>query len=274
MRTLPLLLGLLTANLALAGPCEDNFVTRGDPRNGAEFSTSAMVAGTSADSALGQLRSIAKADGFKVLSEDNGVLEIEQSRGVKYPFLIHLSARNKGKGSEISIRTKLNKGVTAKPEDMRGGMCGMIARLKPGTEGEAIAAKARQDDAQSGPIKVKAITLARELDSAARKQGPEIVSARYKGKVYQLDGEIREPFENEGTLEIWYDVFREGNWLMPAEAGSSISRTQVICRLAKDQVAEGRLLKPGDMARLTGKVVHFREGTPRRLTLEGCKFSH
>jgi len=28
------------------------------------------------------------------------------------------------------------------------------------------------------------------------------------------------------------------------------------------------------MARLTGKVVHFREGTPRRLTLEGCKFSH
>lgn len=279
MKFLPLAAAALLASpLALAGGCEDNFTSKGDPRNGAAFSTRADVANVSVASALGQLRGIATGDGFKVLNEDAGdkagTLVIEQSKGVKHPFLITFDVTRKGGGSEVAIRTRLDRGVTAKPEDIRQGMCGMVARLKGGSEGEKLAEKARKAAPANDVIKIKAITLARELDDVARKLAAEVVSARYKGKVYLLDGELsNEPFESEGTIEIWYDVFREGNWLMPPEAGSKISRTQVICRLAKDQLEEGRMLRPGDMARLTGTVVRFSDGVPRKLVLEKCKFS-
>lgn len=281
MKALPLALplaALLASPLAHAGGCEDNFASKGDPRNGAAFSTRATVADASVASALGQLRGIATADGFKVLNEETGdkagTLVIEQSKGVKHPFLITFEVARKGSGSEVAVRTRLDKGVTARPEDIRGGMCGMIARVKGGSEGEKLADKARKAAPGNEVIRIKAITLARELDDVARKLKTEVVSARYKGKVYLLDGEInKEPFENDGTIEIWYDVFREGNWLMPPEAGSEISRTQVVCRLAKDQLEEGRMLRPGDMARLTGTVARFTDGIPRKLVLEKCKFS-
>lgn len=279
MKFLPIAAAALLASPhVLAAGCEDNFATKGDPRNGSAFSTRATVADVSVASALGQLRGIATADGFKVLNEDAGdkagTLVIEQSKGVKHPFLITFDVTRKGGGSEVAIRTRLDRGVTAKPEDIRNGMCGMVARLKGGSEGEKLAEKARKAAPANDVIKMKAITLARELDEVARKLKTEVVSARYKGKVYLLDGEInKEPFENEGTIEIWYDVFREGNWLMPPEAGSEISRTQVVCRLAKDQLEEGRMLRPGDMARLTGTVVRFTDGIPRKLVLDKCKFS-
>ncbi|MGV8835638.1 hypothetical protein, partial [Cellvibrio sp.] len=129
-----------------ANTCEKNFLAEGDPRNGAEFSTSTTINDLSSSSALGQLRMIALADGFNVLGEEStaaqGTLTIEQKNG-RHPFLIYLTAVNKGTAADVSIRTKLNRRTVAKPEDIRAGMCGMVARIKTGAEGEAIAAAAR-----------------------------------------------------------------------------------------------------------------------------------
>jgi len=264
---------------ALAATCEQNFGTRGDPRNGAEFFTAADAPGVSVASALGQFRVIAAADGFRVHSEEiaggKGTLTIEQVRG--RPFLIQLGAEDKGGGrTEVSVQTRLNKGATARPEDIRGSMCGMIARLKAGRAGEQAAAASRaQTAASAGVTEVKAITLAREIDSLARRTAADLLSARFKGRAYRLDGQIKEPLDDGRTVELWYDTFNEGNWFMPPEAGSEMSRAQIICVMAPDQAAEARRLRSGEYARLSGKVAFYRRsGDLHRLQFEGCRFSH
>ena len=47
---------LATAAQISANTCEKNFLAEGDPRNGAEFSTSTTINDLSSSSALGQLR--------------------------------------------------------------------------------------------------------------------------------------------------------------------------------------------------------------------------
>lgn len=271
-----ILLNLFISLPLLANTCETNFETLGDPRNGAAFSTSANIPGVTPNIALGQLRGIALKDGFNVISEEStaqtGTLVIEQKKGVRHPFLIHFTANAKGTASEVSVQTRLNKKVTAKPEDIRQGMCGMLARVKSGKEGEALAAKAHAEAPKAKVTEVKAITLAREFDRVIKKYNAEEITARYKGKVYQLDGQIKEPLETDGTIEIWYDVFREANWLMPAELGAEMSRTSIVCRLAQNQLKQGKMLKSGDWAKLTGTVSHFHAGAPHKLILENCKF--
>lgn len=274
--TYVIFLSLFISLPSLANTCESNFETLGDPRNGAAFATSADIPGVTPTIALGQLRGIAVKDGFNVLSEEStaqaGTLVIEQTKGVRHPFLIYFKATAKGTASEVSVETKLKKKVTAKPEDIRQGMCGMLARVKSGKEGESLAAKAHAEAPKAKVIVVKAITLSREFDHVIKKYNADEITARYRGKVYQLDGQIKEPLETDGTIEIWYDVFREANWLMPGELGAEMARTSIICRLAPDQVKHGKYLKVNDMAKLTGTVSHFFSGAPNKLVLENCKF--
>jgi hypothetical protein len=261
----------------LAKTCESNFETLGDPRNGAAFSTSANIPDVTPAVALGQLRGIAVKDGFNVLSEESnaqtGTLAIEQTKGVRHPFLIHFTATAKGTASEVSVETQLKKKVTAKPEDIRQGMCGMLARIKSGKEGEALAAKAHAEAPKAKVTVVKAITLSREFDRVIKKYTAEEITARYKGKVYQLDGQIKEPLETDGTVEIWYDVFREANWLMPGELGAETSRTSIVCRLAKDQLKHAKYIKADNSVKLTGTVSHFFSGTPHKLVFENCRLN-
>lgn len=263
--------------LANANDCEKNFSSMGDPRNGAEFSTSADLTQVTTDSALGQLRGIAIKDGFNVINEEstaqNGTLVIEQKKGVRHPFLIYFTAEAKSGFTTVSVRTRLNKKVTAKPEDMRQGMCGMIARVKPGKEGESIAAKVHAEAPKPKVTVVKAITLAREFDDIVRKQSPEIINQKYKGKVYQLDGQIKIPLETDEGLEIWYDVVREGNWLVAGELTTELTRTQIVCVLSKDQLKQGNMLQKDDWAKLTGTVSHYHVGTPNKLVFKNCQFN-
>jgi hypothetical protein len=124
---------LCVSNGASAASCSDHFKAQGESSSGIEYFAAAVVADVSPASALNQLRVIAASDGFKVHNEksnlDEGRLVIEQVKGSR-PFLIALTAVQKGAASELFIQTRLNAGATAKAEDMRQAMCGMLARVK------------------------------------------------------------------------------------------------------------------------------------------------
>lgn len=120
-----------------AASCEDSFKAEGDPRNGAEYFATTLVSDLSVTTAMGQLQTIATADGFKVHNDKSnlkeGKLIIEQVSGSR-PFLILITGVEKGTASALFIQTRLNPGASAKTEDMRQAMCGMLARVKGATD--------------------------------------------------------------------------------------------------------------------------------------------
>lgn len=266
---------LMGASAALAGACEENFRVEGDPRNGAEYFASTLLPELTVPQAIAQLRSIATADGFNVLGEElnatDGKLTIEQSKGAR-PFLIHLNSVQKERSNEVSIQTRLNRGATARAEDMRQAMCGMLSRVKTGEEGAQAAAQVR---ANQGPTTITDTTpkdLADEIYRVSQKVEAEVVTARYKGRRYRIDGQIAEPLVTQGTVEIWYRVRQEASWLLGERNNKSNWWPEIVCRLAKSEVSKTKRLQSGDWAKLTGTVSHFWRGQPNRLVLEDCKF--
>lgn len=267
---------LAAASVVHANTCESNFRTEGDPRNGAEFSTSANLSDLNASSALGQLRAIALADGFNVLGEEltaaQGTLTIEQKNG-RHPFLIYLTAVNKGDAADISIHTKLNRRTVAKPEDIRKGMCGMIARVKTGTEGEKIAAAARAAIVPEPLVEIQPRWLAKDIYRMSKRKTTEMITAHYKGKRYLLDGTVGTPLENEGTIELWYKVTIDRNGILQTlDADESTFWPPIVCRIAPEHRARAAKLQEGEFAKLSGTVSHYSQGIPSKLVLKDCRF--
>lgn len=267
---------LVTAVQISANTCEKNFLAEGDPRNGAEFSTSTAINDLSSSSALGQLRAIALADGFNVLGEEStasqGTLTIEQKNG-RHPFLIYLTAVNKNDAADISIRTKLNRRTVAKPEDIRKGMCGMIARIKTGAEGEKIAAAARAAIVPEPLVEIQPRWLAKDIYRMSKRKTAEMITAHYKGKRYLLDGTVGMPLENDGTIELWYKVTIDRNGILQTlDADESIFWPPIVCRMAPEARARAAKLQEGEFAKLTGTVSHYWQGSPSKLVLNDCRF--
>lgn len=268
---------LMVARTVSANSCEDNFRSEGDPRNGAEFSTSTTISDLNSSSALGQLRAIALADGFNVLGEEStatkGTLTIEQKNG-RHPFLIYLTAVNNGSAADVSINTKLNRRTVAKPEDIRNGMCGMIARVKTGAQGEKIAAAARAAIKPEPVVEIQPRWLAKDIYRLTKRKTAEMITAHYKGKRYLLDGVVGAPLENEGTIELWYKVTIERNSIFETlDTKESYVWPPIVCRMAPEARATAAKLKEGEYAKLTGTVLRYQEGMPSRLVLENCTFN-
>ncbi len=267
----------LAASLqAIANSCEENFRAEGDPRNGAEFSTAVNIPNLNASSALGQLRTIALADGFNLLSEEldaeKGTLTIEQKNG-RHPFLIYLNAANKGTSADVSINTRLNRRTVAKPEDIRKGMCGMIARIKTGAEGEKIAAAARAAIVPEPLVEIQPRWLAKDIYRMSKRKTAEMITAYYKGKRYLLDGTVGTPLENDGTIELWYKVTIDRNSIFETlDTKESMLWPPIVCRMAPEDRARAAKLQEGEFAKLTGTVDHYWQGSPSKLVLRDCRF--
>ena len=271
-----MLLAMVSPAAMAETECESAFSTEGDPRNGAEYATSARIAGTTAASALGQLQSIAAADGFRVLGEDPaaGTLTIEQAKGVR-PFLIEWQARQEGASTIVSVRTRLNRGATARAEDIRGGMSGMIARIRPGAEGNAVAAQARAGSRSGEVVAVKATALAEELGKARRRTTAEVLEARYRGRRYAVDGQVSAPVDSGNGLQVWFKSYQgDGNRIFgqSRDQRDSTYWPAVVCVMAPADAARAMKLADHDWATMTGTVSHYRPGVPDKLMLQDCRF--
>jgi len=116
-----------------ADTCESSFQTSGSMFTGKTFEAKTVVAGASARGAIGQMKSIAAAEGFDVgldtLSGSQGTLPMEQkAQGNSRGFPLEFVANDQG---EVSIKASLPAGMSAREKDMRTSMCGMLAKVKP-----------------------------------------------------------------------------------------------------------------------------------------------
>lgn len=278
--TLLAFIAACAASQAMASTCEDSFREEGDPRNGAEYWAAKAIPNLSTMGALGQLSAIAAADGFNVHGIEavgaGGKLTIEQAKGVARPFLIHIEATPAGSAAQVSISTRLNRGVTAKQDDMRRNMCGMLHRVKSGAEGEQLAKAGLQQSAGS-PIETTAITLARDLFRLKKQVGGDqagasTISARHSGKKYLLDGQVYEPLDQGSRVDIWYRTYKEPGFLNSVEDQNSVYWATIVCQMQPDQAARAMKLQGHDWAKLEGTASHYELGTPDRLVLKDCRF--
>ncbi|HEY5755963.1 MAG TPA: hypothetical protein VIU34_09070 [Steroidobacter sp.] len=294
------LAGLLTLSaVARAGTCEDSFQAMGDPRNGLLFTGEVQMPGLSVSSAFGQLQQIALSKGYELGNEsivgDTGELLFTQTN-LRTPIVMRAQADGSGK---VSLGTKLAKGQQVEIEDARQEICSILAVLKTGKQGEAIAAAARQKTGVGQVIDAEAPKLSAEIDRDIKKTMAGVASkgtlgnllvgsenyatagevnaafapivARYKGRNYRIDGQIYTMSRNEfsGEMLINYLVTQTRGLLRIRQRSTYNSNNFMIaCRLAPDQEKFFLTLAQGDWVKLAGTVDQI---STQGMELQDCR---
>lgn len=161
--------GLLMASGWVQAGCEDSFQSVGDARNGLFFSGHVKVPGLSAQSALGQMQQIALDSGYKVGGEliRGGAGELYFIQDSNNPAIVMLATADKS--GKVSISTKLARGQKTETAAVRQEFCSLLAKLKTGKEGEAIAAAAREKTGANQITDAKADKLSAEIGKVVKK---------------------------------------------------------------------------------------------------------
>ena len=277
------LLALSTA--ARAGTCEDGFEAVGDPRNGMLFMGQVQKPGLSVSSALGQMQKIAQEEGYQIGNEsitgNSGELLFTQTN-LRTPLVWRVQADGSG---QVSLGTKLARGQKMEVAGARTEICSMLAKLKTGKEGEAIAAAARTKTGAGQVIDAEAPKLSAEIGRDIQKTMAGVNSkgvfgnlmvgssnyatdgerneafapivAKYKGRKYRIDGQIYTVSENQfsGEMQVAYLVTQTRGLLAIRQSSSDNNNNFTIqCILAPDQAKFFTTLANGDWVKLAGTV--------------------
>ncbi|WP_434212411.1 hypothetical protein [[Pseudomonas] boreopolis] len=297
------MLGMLALSAAArAGTCESDFQAVGDPRNGMLFMGTVQKPGLSVESALGQLQKLAADERFAIGNEsivgDSGEVFFTRTRDVKTPIVYHAQANAAG---EVSLGVKLARGQQMNPDEVRGKFCGMLNSLKPGKEGEAIAAAARAKSGTGQVIDAEAPKLSREIGAdikktmagvnskgalgnllvgssnyateGERKEAFAPIRAKYLGRKYRIDGQIYTISADRyaGVMQIAYLVTQSHGLLGIRESSTyNSSNFTIQCTLAPDQAKLFATLSEGDWVKLQGTV---SEISTEGMMLRDCRQS-
>lgn len=279
-RTLPLLL-MMPAATALAGQCENNFKANGDPRNGAEYTTSVTLQDVTAGSALAQMRVITMGNKYKFLNqtgdERNGSIVVEYPRAMSYEaFPVTFTASSKGGATEVGVHTRASRGTNFKTEESRAHLCGLLAQIKGGKQGEALAASVRKA-AGAGTSAVVDISprklsfeIEKQLRTSLRGPGasPQIITERYRGRRYRIDGQVYTketetygPRPNSHGKRISFDILKKDSLLGAGDFDTDVmTRTAIICEMAPGHEAFFEGLSEQDYLTLVGTFRVFEKG--------------
>lgn len=280
------LVGLLALSAAArAGTCEDSFEAVGDPRNGLLFMGEVHKPGLSVSSALGQLQKIALDKSYQIGNEsitgNSGELFFTQTN-LRTPIVMRAQADSSG---QVSLGTKLARGQKVEVADARQEICSMLALLKTGKEGEAIAAAVRKTTGAGQVIDAEAPKLSAEIGRDIQKMMAGVnskgvlgnlligsnnyatagerseafapVVAKYKGRKYRIDGQIYTVSKNQfnGEMQVAYLVTQTRGLLGIRQSSTYNSNNFTIqCILAPDQAKFFITLAEGDWVKLSGTV--------------------
>jgi hypothetical protein len=294
------LAGLLALSAAArAGTCEDSFEAVGDPRNGLLFMGEVQKPGLSVSSALGQLQKIALDKSYQIGNEsitgNSGELFFTQTN-LRTPIVMRAQADSSG---TVSLGTKLARGQKVEVADARKEICSMLAMLKTGKEGEAIAAAVRKKSGAGQVIDAEAPKLSAEIGREIQKTMAGVKSkgtlgnlligstnyatagehkeafapiiAKYKGRKYRIDGQIYTVSRNEfsGELVVAYLVTQTRGLLKIRQSSTYNSNNFMIqCVLAPDQAKFFLTLSEGDWVKLAGTVDKI---DPESMELRDCR---
>lgn len=290
-RWIGVLASCAAATQVAAATCEEDFAADGDSRNGLLFTAQVEVPGLAARSALGQLRRFAIDGGYEpggeLLAAGAGEFSFIQ-RGSRPPLVVRATAQDSG---AVTLALKLAGGQHAAPDDVRSEFCGMLRRLKPGAEGEAVARAAREATGAERVIDADAVRLSadlgREMDRVmgpvARKgtlgrvvigagtpaSAAEVaeafapVRATYVGRRYRIDGQVHVLSQDLQTREMtmaWLVTPRRGLLGIRQEASFNDLNFSLRCAFAADQARFFATLAEGNQVTLEGVVTEIEPG--------------
>lgn len=254
---------LAAAAPAFAGTCEDSFQKKGNPLTGTTYTASVSLPDLSVKSAIGQMRVIAKESNMDVLSEDAdaGSMLIEEPETFSHkPIPVIVSATSEGGTGTVGMTVKLNRGAFAKADSIRSEMCQMLVKLKSGKAGE----QAAKSTPKASVVNITADKFGFQLRNQ-HKDNPAAIEARYKGKVYAINGKIDGVLKSGGTYNTGFQMTGDGD-------GIDFERVAITCAFAPSQTAYALALRPKEKVTLTG-VVDYYDQIQRVLWLKDCKGS-
>ena len=248
------------AGPASASTCEATFIKQGSFISGLTFIATTSVANLSPKSAIEQMRGIAVPRNYDILSEEAsaGSMLIEQSLTEKaraFPIIISATAEN-GIGT-VRMEARLRAAMSAKIEAARFEMCGMLAELKGGGAGLALAAAAKNAKGERPPLRISSLALSHQVSKDAERNAAA-VPLRYRHRVFTVSGTV-DYIKKDG------DYFRVAfNIPHPWEEAIRLPnvapfKTDISCLMASGQAAYALTLKPGRSVKLTGTFHEFSE---------------
>lgn len=297
--------------LAAAGPavasgaCDKAFKTVGDARNGALYMADVTVPGLKVQSALDQLRKIGGDEEFEVAGQlvegDSGDQYLIQRKGLRVPLVLVGTADRTGR---VTLATKLARGQSIEPAAAKQSMCGMLDKLKAGSQGDTVAAAGRTQypmpavEAVAAPDLSKMMgkevkdtmalyrsagafkdlmlgTTTNKEDKGDRSATFLPLYAKYVGRRYQIDGQVYTV--NPNTYSTKPGDIGSINYLVTPTRGLLRVRQNdtynnnnytIRCEFASDQAANFTMLRERDWAKLEGEISSIEESS---MTLRNCR---
>lgn len=253
-----LILGTGTAH---AGVCEDTFIKKGSPISGLRFIATTSVANLSPESAIGQLRGIVAGKGYDILADEaaDGSMLIEQPMtGKVRAFPIEITAIDENGVGTVRLEAKLRAAMLVKEADAKTELCGILAPLKGGKAGLALAAAGKSaQTAAAAPVRMSALAFSHQLSKDTERNSAAI-PMRYKGKKFTIDGTVDYIIKDGAFYRVAYKVPEpwEEAIRLPNTAPF---KTNISCLMGKGTAAYTLQLKPGKSLKLTGTFHEFDE---------------
>ncbi len=269
----PLILAalLLAPAAAQAATCEESFVKGGNPVTGLRFTATQSVSDMAPASAVGQLRGIVLGKGYAVLASEpeSGAMLIEQPMtGKARSFPIQISATEQNGVGTVRMEAKLRNTMNISKEAAQTEMCGILAQLKGGKAGRALADKgnAAQQTHSAAPIRMSVLAFSSQMAGEAKRSDASL-EPRHKGKAFTLFGPVGYVGKAGDRYRVDFKLLE--NALTSIVPGSGY-RLEVSCVLASGQSAYALTLKEGHRVELTGIFDEYDLGRST-IYLRDCK---
>ncbi len=254
----------IASTLALANVqpdgCEGGFRKSGNPVTGLRFTAERSVADLSSTSAIDQLRGVVTGKGYTVMTAepDAGAMLIEQPMtGKARGFPIEIRVTETAGAGAVRMEARLRTGMMVGEAAARAEMCGILAQLRGGKAGLALAEKGKAARAgTAAPIRMSVLRFSSQMASEARRSSISL-EPRYKGRAFTLFG----PVANVGRMGDRYRVdFKLVESALSSLLPGSGYRLEVSCVLAAGQSTYALSLKPDRRVELTGVFDQYNEG--------------
>lgn len=262
MKKLLLVLAGLAASAfsANAGECESTFVKKGNIVTGLRFTATTSVRDLSPASAIGQLRGVVAAKGYDIVASvpEAGSMVIEQpATDSARSFPIEISARQVNGAGVVRMVAKLRPTMMVGDKQAVAEMCGVLAQLKGGKKGQALAAKGTSAKPAAAKAQRMSVLRFSAMIGGESAKNTASINPRYKGKAFTLYGPISHIGGTEGRYRIDFKLVE--NALTSIVPGSGY-RVEVSCNLAPDQAAFALGLSRDAHVEVTGVFDEFDLG--------------
>lgn len=267
----------LLVSAALWAGCEESFSKSGNALTGTRFSAAVTVPELSVADAIAQLRAVALARKYDILTEDgtNGSMLLEDRADKKHgaiPYVISASpqaAPGQPSAVQVQILVKLKPGAFAKADAAKTELCTVLGELRGGAEGRQLAAKALGVSPEAeAPRQVDAYVLSVEL-ARQNEESSESIPLRYKNRRFTVSGRVDYVIKDGDFYRVAFDIPEPKSLVNLPGLRPPPYKIDLSCLMAPNQAALALALRRGEKITLTG-AYHDFDSFKKVMWLKGC----